>query len=121
MGLDGSARQEAALIRAGLPVLHEVWSNENWKLYRVGGADRSRARDTTADSFEVRATGPGSTVVRVRFSAHWAVVSGAGCVSEGPGGFTRVRALAAGTIQVAARVDLARALFRRTGERCDEK
>ncbi|UGS33959.1 hypothetical protein [Capillimicrobium parvum] len=121
VGLDGSARQEAALIRAGLPVLHQVWSNANWKLYRVGGVDRSRARDTDADSFEVRATAPGSTVVRVRFSPHWAVVSGAGCVSEGPGGFTRVRALTAGTIQVAARVDLARALFRRTGERCDEK
>jgi hypothetical protein len=121
VALDGSSRAEAALIRIGLPVLHQVWRNEHWTLYRVGGGDRSRARDTDADSFEVRATEPGTTVVRVRFSPHWAVVSGSGCVSEAPGGYTRVRALHPGMIQVAARVDVARAVFRRTGERCDNK
>ncbi len=122
VALDGSAHQEARLIRRGIPALQPVWSNEHWTLYRVGGAYRGRADGTGADSFEVDADGPGSTVVRVRFSPHWAVVSGAGCVSEAPGGYTRVRALEAGTIEIAARVDVARALFRRTGERCgDEK
>lgn len=121
VALDGSSQQEARLVRRGIPALREVWRSEHWTLYRVGGTYRGRADDTVADGFEVQAHGPGTTVVRVRFSPHWAVVSGAGCVSEAPGGYTRVRAFEAGTIQIAARVDVARAVFRRTGERCDEK
>jgi hypothetical protein len=118
--LDESAEAEAELVRAGLPALQPVWRDEHWTLYRVRGAEPLGVTSMGADRFTVRAQRPGQEIVaRVRFSPHWAVVTGAGCVSEAPGGFTRVRALRAGEIEVAPRLDVGRALLGRTGERCD--
>jgi hypothetical protein len=118
VALDDSAQAEARLIRAGLPALEPVWRDAHWTLYRVREATPIGVTELGPDGFSLRAARPGSTVVRVRFSAHWAVVAGAGCVSEAPGGFTRVRAAEAGPLRVAARLDVGRALLRRTGERC---
>jgi hypothetical protein len=114
VALDDSAKDEAALVRRGIPALREVWRNEHWRLYEVTRPAPIGATRLRADGFAVEGSGD----VRVRFSPHWAVVEGAGCVSEAPGGFTRVRATAAGPLRIGARVDVRRALLRRTGERC---
>ena len=52
----------------------------------------------------VRATRAGPVLVRVRFTRWWRVTGGRGCVSEAPGGMTRVTLPAAGTISLHARL-----------------
>ncbi|HEU4657015.1 MAG TPA: hypothetical protein VFR97_05800, partial [Capillimicrobium sp.] len=119
VALDDSARAEAALVTAGVPGLDEVWRDEHWRLYRVAARRDGEPLGVTAlgpDGFTVRRSGD----VRVRFSPHWAVVAGAGCVSEAPGGYTRVRLAdgAAGPVRIGVRVDPWRALLGRTSSRC---
>jgi hypothetical protein len=116
VALDDSGRAEAALVRAGLPALREVWRDPHWRLFHVAGARPIGAVRVDPDGFDVAGSGD----VRIRFSPHWAVVAGAGCVSRAPGGFTRVRATAQGPLRIAPRVDPLRALLRRTGERCSD-
>lgn len=118
VALDASAHAEARLIRAGLPALEPVWHDAHWTLYRVRATRARGVSGPGPDGFVVRVARPGTTIVRVRFSPHWAVVAGAGCVSEAPDGYTRVRATRAGALRVATRVDVDRALTGATGERC---
>lgn len=116
--LDISATAEAALIRAGVPALRPVWHSAHWTLYAVRHATPIGVTELGANGFTMRATHPGVRTIRVRFSPHWAVVSGDGCVSRSPEDYTLVRALRAGTIRVAPRVDPVRAILGRTGPRC---
>ncbi len=114
VALDGSAEEEAALIRDGeVPGLRELWHDDSWRLFAVDDPAPLGATELTADGFAVERSGD----VRVRFSPHFAVVEGAGCVSEAPGGFTRVRVDEA-PVRVAPRVAPMRALLRDTGARC---
>jgi len=117
--LDDSAATESRVIRAGLPALEEVWHDRHWTLYRVDGARSLGVTSIGPDGFTVEAT-PGRLTIdtRVRFSPHWAVVSGDGCVSEAPGGWTRVTARAPGELRVGVRIAPLRAALGRTGERC---
>lgn len=116
--LDDSAQTEARVIREGVPALSRVWGNAHWTLYRVDGARPLGVTGVAADEFSVRATEPGVLDTRIRFSPHWAVVAGDGCVSEGPDGFTRVRAERAGPLRVGVRLDPVRAVLRGGGWRC---
>ncbi|MBX5442795.1 MAG: hypothetical protein IRZ32_14880 [Solirubrobacteraceae bacterium] len=117
--LDGSAATESRVLAAGLPALREVWHDDHWRLYRVEGARPLGVTALGPDGFAVRAT-PGHLTVdtRVRFSPHWAVVAGDGCVSRAPGGWTRVRARRPGELRVGVRLAPLRAALGRTGERC---
>lgn len=115
--LDFSAREEAALIRDGLPGLREVWRDARWTLYRV---ENSRPLGVTAmgpDWFDVRLRAGESVDALVRYSGHWAVISGAGCVSPTSDGFTRVSATRTGTLRIGVRLDPLRELVN-TGQRC---
>jgi hypothetical protein len=58
---DGAAKEEAEIVRAGQPYLREVWSDENWRLYRV--ADPLPLAEPPA---EVEHAGAGEVKVRVR-------------------------------------------------------
>jgi hypothetical protein len=118
--LDISATEEAALIARGIPALTPIWHSAHWTLYRVADATPIGVRRLEPDGFTVQATGPGVRTVRVRFSPHWAVVSGSGCVSRSAEDDTVVRATRAGTIRVAPRVDPLRAVLHQTGERCHD-
>jgi hypothetical protein len=118
VALDDAAKAEARLIRAGVPDLHRVWRGRHWTLYRVAGAPPIGVSRMETDGFALPA-GPRRTVdVRVRFSPHWAVVAGSGCVSEAPQGFTRVRVTRPGPVRVGIRIDVSRALLGQTGPRC---
>jgi hypothetical protein len=116
--LDFSAREEAALIRDGLPALHAVWRDPRWTLYRVDGAKPLGVTALGPDWLTVRPGRDRLVDTRIRFSPHWAVIHGSGCVSATPGGFTRVRATRSGPITVGVKLSLDRALLSQGGERC---
>jgi non-ribosomal peptide synthetase component F len=91
------ARPEASLIRAGQPYLTEVWRGGDWTLYEVSG------RPSIVDGGTLVSTGPsevtvevpaGETLVRVRYT-RWLRADGAR-LSRAPGGWTLLRASAAG-------------------------
>jgi hypothetical protein len=119
--LDYSAAAEGALIERGLPYLREVWRAAHWRLFAVRGA-RALAQSPAvltrmgADSFTLRTPRRGDFEVRVRFTPYWALLDGAGCVSEAPGGWTLVRTGGAGAIRVG--IDFSPARIFDDGPRC---
>ena len=113
--LDPSSAPEGRLIRAGLPYLRPVFRSTHWRIYAVDGArplasGAGRVTTLGSDSFTLQASAPGRILVRVHFTRYWTVTAGRGCVAQGPEGFTQVRAAAAGTISLAARFSISRAL-----------
>jgi hypothetical protein len=91
--MDFSSVQEAALIRGGLPFLHEVFTSAHWRIYAVLGAQplASGPGVLTAidgDGFTLHATHPGTFLVRVRYTPYWKITSGLGSVRESAGGWT---------------------------------
>jgi hypothetical protein len=112
---DPSSAAEGRLIRAGLAYLRPVFHSAHWLVYAVQGATPllsgpGQLTRLGADSFTLRARGAGTLLVRVHFTRYWTLTAGIGCVGEGPGGLTEVRAGAPGPIVVAARFSLSRAL-----------
>jgi hypothetical protein len=113
--LDPSSAAEGHLIEAGLPYLREVWRTRHWRIYEVLDAS-PLAQGPGAlsamghDWFSLRAHAAGDFVVRVRYTRYWTVTAGTACVRRAPGGWTEVTARRAGTVSVAARFSLGRAL-----------
>jgi hypothetical protein len=113
--LDPSSAGEGRLIEAGLPYLREVERTRHWRIYEVRHAT-PLARGPGAltavghDWFSLRARTAGRVLVRVRYTRYFTVADGAACVGEAPGGWTEVSASRAGTVTVAARFSLDRAL-----------
>ncbi|HVF77277.1 MAG TPA: hypothetical protein VNA28_03185, partial [Solirubrobacteraceae bacterium] len=108
--LDYAGRDEARLIRDGLPYLREVWRDAHWRVYVV---DRpapmaaglgAMATLTGADTVTLRATRPGDVLIRVHHTRWWRVTAGSACVSAAPGGMTRVRVDKPGTVRLEARL-----------------
>jgi len=92
--LDKYGRQEADLIAAGLPYLRPVWSTPDWALYRVRNAQPmvtgGRLVDSTPTGLAFDATGPGTLLVRVRWS-RWLTLSGPdACFAPARGGWVEV-------------------------------
>ncbi|HXB63509.1 MAG TPA: hypothetical protein VNV42_01410 [Solirubrobacteraceae bacterium] len=119
--LDFSATAEGRLIALGLPYLREVWRSPHWRLFAVAGAPPLAQRPARmlavgVDSFTLAAPRPGSFTVRVRYTPYWALRHGRGCVLRAPGGWTAVRARAAGTIEVG--IDFALTRIFSDGARC---
>jgi hypothetical protein len=108
--LDASARAEAALLRAGVPGLREVWRSAHWRLFENAGAAPLGVTRLGPEDFDVAR----AAVVRVRFSPWFAVVRGRGCVARAPGGWTRVEA--GGPVTVGLRLAPGRLVAR--GRRC---
>ncbi len=112
---DPSSEQEAKLIEKGLPYLQKVYSNAHWRVFRVRGATPlasgpGRLTRLAYDSFKLHARHAGSFLVRVHYSPYWAIKKGAGCVTSGPGGWTRVTLDGPGSAVVEASFSLTRAL-----------
>jgi hypothetical protein len=109
--LDSSSLSEAALIRAGLPYLHLVFSSAHWRVYAVlrprpllSGPGRLLAMD--GDGFTIRAVHAGVFLVRVRYTPYWAVNSKQAAVSEAPNGWTFVTVEHPGQFDVDAQFSL---------------
>lgn len=112
--LDGSSDEEAALIRHGEPFLREAMRSKDWRVFEVLGSPPlasppARLTELGHDSFGLRFGAAGRSLVRVRYTRYWTVVSGAACVEQAPGGWTWVDAQRRGWVRVAARFTLARA------------
>jgi DNA-binding transcriptional LysR family regulator len=97
-------RREAALVRAGLPYLTQVWRGEDWTLYEVAGrpsiVDGGTLVSTDASSVTVDAPA-GSIVVKIRYSG-WLRVNGLrnARLEPGPGGWTRLVATVPGRYRI---------------------
>lgn len=121
-GLDYISKEEAAIISSGLPYLHEVWSNSNWQLWRVGEEGSNPLASGGAvvtgqgpDRFTVTVPGPGSYELRFRWTPYFEVEGAAACVSDGGRGGTKLDvtgARAGETIEISAGLSLAGALRR---------
>ncbi|HEY7891301.1 MAG TPA: hypothetical protein VIC05_03750 [Solirubrobacteraceae bacterium] len=93
--LDYSSRQEAGLIRGGLPFLHEVFASRHWRVYEVAGAmplasGPGRLLAMGDDAFTLSATHAGGFLVRIHYTPYWQVISGEGTISETSDGWTYV-------------------------------
>lgn len=83
--LDFLAEDEAALLAAGgLDFLRPVWSNEHWRLWKVEPGDRQSIRPDAVrpDGYDVSVPGPGSYLIRMRWSPYLRVASGQGCLQQ---------------------------------------
>jgi|HubBroStandDraft_3_1064219.scaffolds.fasta_scaffold01683_5 hypothetical protein len=116
--LDGSSDEEAALIRKGVPYLHEVFKSAHWRVFAVRDPAPLASAPATLtalahDSFSLRFAAAGRSLVRLHYTRYWTVTephpSGA-CVSSAPGGWTAVAATRPGVVRVVARFSLTRAL-----------
>jgi hypothetical protein len=90
--LDYAGEAEAALVDAGVPGLHQVWSDAHWRVFEVEGSAGlvdGPARITRLDggTVELTATAPGRLLLRVRYSDRWAVADGAAAVRPADGGW----------------------------------
>jgi hypothetical protein len=106
---DFSSRQEAALIRHGLPYLHQVFASAHWRIYAVQSAlalaqGPGRLTAIKPAGFTLLAAAPGTFLVRIHYTPYWRVASGRGSIGEAPGGWTRLHAERAGPIAVAAQL-----------------
>jgi hypothetical protein len=105
--LDYSSTAEGQLLRSRrLPFLQEVWHDQHWKVWTVIGspgivAPPARLVALETSSFVVDVPKPGALTVRVHYTNTWTVISGAACVDEAQGGWTRVVATRAGRVSVA--------------------
>lgn len=116
--LDFSARQEAALLRAGdVPGLRLVSRSPRWTIWEVlpvplPATGPARLTGAGTESFVLAVREPGRIRVRATYTPYWTIVRGDGCVSRGAGGLTEVTAREAGSLRVQARLSLAGALGR---------
>ncbi|MEU4402759.1 hypothetical protein [Micromonospora orduensis] len=103
---DRWGRDEAALIRAGLPYLRQVWSDQTWRMYAVVDPTPlvgAPGQLVTADRGAIRLTAaPGDVPVRVRWSRWLSLTGPDGCVRPGADGWTEVRVRAAGDYTVSS-------------------
>jgi hypothetical protein len=106
--MDASAEEEKRLLLREPAFLREVGRPGRWRVWAVdrarplasGGATVARLG---ADGFVLDAPRAGSTTVRVRYTPYWSLASGRGCIGPGPGGWTQVRARAAGRFTIGTR------------------
>ncbi|HXW58611.1 MAG TPA: hypothetical protein VEJ23_03940, partial [Solirubrobacteraceae bacterium] len=113
--LDPSSAREGRLIAGGLPFLHELWAGRHWRIYAVAAptpllSGPGHLISLGHESATLGASDAGSFLLRVHFTPYWTLARGWGCVSEAPGGWTAIDVRAPGTVQIAARFSLARAL-----------
>jgi hypothetical protein len=107
--LDYAATAEAALLRSGeVEGLWPVWRSADWELWKVAGSPGlasgpARIRWLTPRSMGVQVSGPGLSVLRLRWSPYWSIASPPklqACVDRGPGGWTDLRSAHPGELDL---------------------
>ncbi len=98
---DYLAEDEIELVQAGVPYLEQVWSNEDWELYAVGGPVPLAPVPITLDDegFSIEGAGFGEYPVAVRFSPYFRVTEGTACLRE-HGDWTVMRTFDTDTVRV---------------------
>ncbi|HET7406984.1 MAG TPA: hypothetical protein VFJ21_07600 [Mycobacteriales bacterium] len=108
--VDWGATGEAALVRSGLPYLHEVWSSDHWTLWRVVDplpltGPHAQVTNTSPAGLSLRVERPGNVLVRVRWSP-WLHTS-KGCLQQ-DGDWTLLHAPVTGSYRIDAPLTLPR-------------
>ena len=86
---DSGAEREAELVGDGLPYLEQVWSDANWRLYRVTdptplAAPPAEVERAGADQVVIRVDAPGRVLIRVPYSPWLALLDEDGGKIEPP-------------------------------------
>ena len=95
---DYAAVAERRLLNAGVPGLHEIWHDADWRVWRVRDSSLGHVTSIGREGFSVQGTVPAA---RVRWTRWWQPQSGA-FVSRARGGWTDVRTGPGGRIHVGA-------------------
>jgi hypothetical protein len=103
--LDFAGQAEGQLVAAGVPGLQQVWSNADWRLYRV---DRPSGivsgpgylAHIDGSKITVMAEYPGQIEVRVHDNDGWQVTSGVATIEPSPAGWILVNAVLPGPIDL---------------------
>jgi hypothetical protein len=117
--LDFASVDEAKLIATGLPFLHLVWSNSDWKLYRVAHpaplVAGAQIISMSGNQLRMQVGHAGLVPIQIRWSSHLVVLDGAqpvslgvrahGCLSEN-GQWTMLHARRAGTFVLTSDFDV---------------
>jgi hypothetical protein len=107
--LDYAAEDEAELLRSGLPGLQPVWSDRHWQVFEVSDSagiveGPGRLVRLDGDRAAVRATGPGTILLRVRYDSRWTIISGDGCLDRGPDGWIDIVVRSPGAFDLGLRL-----------------
>jgi hypothetical protein len=109
--IDLGGRHEAQLLRHPPAYLKPVWSDPNWRVWRVRHArplvtGPATMRALGPASFVLDFNRPGTAVVRIRASTMWVPTSGHACVGSKSARWLTVSAAGAGDVRIQARFDL---------------
>ena len=107
--LDYAAVAEGRLVERGVAGLEPAWHNAHWRVFAVldsnGIVDRpARLLEASGDSVIVDAPRAGALVIRVRYTSHWDVTAGQGCVAATPDGWTQLVAARPGVFHLGLRL-----------------
>jgi hypothetical protein len=131
--LDFASVDEANLIATGLPYLHEVWTNADWKLYHVQDA-APLVRDAqvismSGNQLRIQVSRRGLVPIQIRWSDHLAVLDGTvpisygvrahGCLSQN-GQWTLLHARRPGTFVLTSDFDVLTLRHQRGGV-CEQR
>jgi hypothetical protein len=115
---DAAGVAEARIIEAGFPLLHSVWRDGNWRVYRVDGIDPLASLPATVTSagpatLTINVPEPGSVLLRIAWSP-WLAIAGVdddspahACLAQN-GAWTELTTPVTGTFTVEARYTLDR-------------
>ena len=99
------SQDEALIVKSSPSYLREVWSDANWIVYRVAGAqpladNGAQLLDVQPESLTVQLTNAGATVVKFRYTDMYEVTGGDACISATPEGWIRIDATTPSTIRL---------------------
>ncbi|HVJ98443.1 MAG TPA: hypothetical protein VNC41_16565 [Acidimicrobiia bacterium] len=102
--LDDSSLAERDILLAGYPFLTEVWSNANWRVWKVNGFmglahGAATLRELSPDRMVLDVHEPGDVLVRVRGASKWKVPDG-GCARSTKLGWTVLKDLPLGEVVI---------------------
>jgi hypothetical protein len=105
--LDDSSVVERQILVSGPPYLTPVWSNANWRVWRVDGyhglVDGSaEVVRVTASTVILFVDQPGDITIHIHYSPHWAVGGGA-CLSPSADGWIHVHGATPGRLTLSQR------------------
>ncbi len=108
---DPTSVREVEVIRSNPPWLKLVWSSPHWRAYAVRDALPLVAGPATMvalrpNTFTLRASRPGTVLVRVRTTPYYEVTRGSACIAPSPDGWTHLRVARAGLVRVEAKFAL---------------
>jgi hypothetical protein len=105
VALDFAGLNEARLVATGVPGLRLAWTDAHWRVFEVVGSPGivegpARLVRLDGDAAVLSVTEPGPILVRLRFSARWAVVAGHASLHAAAGDWTMVDACRAGEVRL---------------------